>query len=138
MKNIYRIEADTIPLVMTAAVVSGQLVAVGNFVGIVACDAKVGDTVEVCLEGEAIVPKLAADTFAVGAAVHFDPTTGIAQAAGTRTAGVATRAAGAGATQVYVRLTQQALAVPAAAAAESHHAPPHHAPPVSSGKSGRA
>ena len=130
MKNVYRDEADTIPLVMAAAVVSGQLVAVGNFVGICACDAAVGASVEVLLEGEVIVPKLAADVFAQGAIVMFDPATGIAQAAGARTAGVATRAAGAGDAVVYVRLTPKALATPAMEETGARHEAagghPHH------------
>jgi predicted RecA/RadA family phage recombinase len=123
MKNVYRVEADTIPLVMAAAVTSGQLVAVGNFVGVCACDAKIGDSVEVLLEGEVIIPKLAADVFAQGAAVTFDPASGIAQAAGTRIAGTATRAAASGEAVVYVRLVQKALTVPAAEETGARHEP---------------
>jgi len=129
MKNLYLDEADIVPLVMTAAVVSGQLIQVGNFVGCCETDGKVGDTVSVRLEGAVIVPKNAPDAYTQGQQVKFAPATGIASAAGTVAAGAAIAAAPAGSTTVIVRLVQPAAALTMVAeeapAEEPKHATKH-------------
>jgi predicted RecA/RadA family phage recombinase len=129
MKNLYLDEADVVPLVMTAAVVSGQLIQIGNFVGCCETDGKIGDTVSVLLEGAVIIPKNAPDAYTQGQQVKFNPATGIAAAAGTVAAGVAIAAAPAGSTSVIVRLVQPASALTLVAAEapaeEPEHARPH-------------
>ncbi len=129
MKNLYRAKADTVPLTMTQAVVSGQLIQIGNFVGCVANDASIGASVEVLLEGEVILPKNAADVIAQGAACHFDPATGIVISTGSAVAGVATQPAAAGSTTVYCRLTQaaEAIALGETSAGPRHEKQPEHA-----------
>lgn len=109
MKNLIRDEADSIPLTMTQPVVSGQLVAVGKIVGVCAVNGAVGDTVEVLREGEFVFPKATADVIVQGEALKFDPATGIVTAAGTVTAGIATRACAAGSTQAYLVLVPSAV-----------------------------
>jgi predicted RecA/RadA family phage recombinase len=103
MKNFYQ-NGRTIPLTMTADVKSGQLIRIDQFVGVVAVDAKTGESAETQLEGVFILPKAAADAITQGSAVKFDPATGTITAAGTAVAGVATQAAVAGTSQVFVRL----------------------------------
>jgi predicted RecA/RadA family phage recombinase len=121
MKNFYK-DGNTLPLVMTADVVSGQLVSIGAFVGVAACSATAGTSVETALVGVFSLPKVAADVIVQGQAVKFVPATGVISAAGTLAAGVAAAAALAGSTTVYVRLTPglgETVAVSETSAAES-------------------
>ena len=124
MKNFYQC-GDTVPLTMTAAVTSGQLIRIGAFVGVVANDAAAGASVETKLVGVFLLPKITADVIAQGQAVKFVPSTGIVSAAGTVAAGVATQAA-AGSTQVYVRLTPGLGETVALDELHTRHAKPEH------------
>jgi predicted RecA/RadA family phage recombinase len=107
MKNFYQ-TGRTLPLVMTQAVVSGQLLQVGKFIGVAAVNGNVGDTIEVALEGVFTLPKTPADVITQGQGLHFLPATGVVDAAGTVLFGVACAAAGTGTTTCLARLTPSA------------------------------
>ena len=106
MKNFVQ-NGTTLPLVMTAAVVSGQLINIGKFTGVCAVNGAIGDTVEVALTGVYSLPKASADVYSQGAQLKTDGT-GLVTAAGTIVFGVAAAAAGAGSTTVLARLTPSA------------------------------
>lgn len=103
MKNFYQ-NGDTLPLTMLIDVKSGQLVRVGQFVGVCANDCKTGSVTEVALEGVYTLPKAPADVYTQGQALKFDVTTGVITAAGGADAGIATQPAAAGSTTCYVAL----------------------------------
>ncbi len=60
--------------VITAAgtLTSGDVIAMGNTIGIVAADAVSGDSVTIELDGEHTVPKVSAAVFVVGEALIWD------------------------------------------------------------------
>lgn len=135
MKNFYK-DGDTLPLTMTQNVLSGQLVRVGQFVGVCANDCTTGNVTEVALEGVYSIPKNSADVIVQGQALKFVPATGVIDAtSGTVEAGVAAQAAAAGTATVYVRLTQGFGMTPAMAMTET--APAEH-PVQHEGKTKRA
>jgi predicted RecA/RadA family phage recombinase len=107
MKNFVQ-NGNTLPLVMTAAVVSGQLVNLGKFTGVCAVNGAIGDTVEVAIVGVFSLPKTPADVITQGQALKMIPASGIVDASGTVTFGVAAAAAAAGSTTCLVRLTPSA------------------------------
>ena len=107
MKNYVQC-GDTLPLTMTAAVVSGQLVNIGKFTGVCAVNGAIGDTIECALVGVFSLPKNPPDVITQGQALKMIPATGIVDASGTVTFGVAAAAAAAGSTTVLVRLTPSA------------------------------
>jgi len=90
----------------TAAVKSGDLVAMANTVGVALTDAEVGDVIAVRVEGVFELPKAAGAEIEQGAAVYWDGTTiaaGDGEGANAR-AGVAYVAAAAADTTVQVKL----------------------------------
>ena len=108
MKNFVQC-GDTLPLVMTEAVVSGQLVNIGKITGVAAVNGAAGATIECAVTGVFSLPKTAADVYAQGAALKMIPASGMVdETAGTVTFGYAVAAAGAGSTTVLVRLTPSA------------------------------
>jgi predicted RecA/RadA family phage recombinase len=107
VKNFVQ-QGDTVPLVMTAAVVSGQLVQIGKFVGVAAVNGAIGDTVEVRIVGVFSLSKTPADVITQGQALKMIPASGVVDASGTVTFGVAAAAAGAGTTTVLARLMPSA------------------------------
>ena len=107
MKNFVQ-EGCTLPLTMAASVKAGQLIQCGKFVGVVACDGNVGDTVETAITGVYALPKTPADAITQGQALKMIPATGVVDVGATVVFGVATQAAAAGSTVVYARLTPSA------------------------------
>jgi predicted RecA/RadA family phage recombinase len=89
------------------AVASGDVVIVGEIKGIAAGAAAIGADVDVVVTGVFDLPKTAANAFALGAAVHWNATTGLATstASGNTKLGVATEAALADTATVRVRLS---------------------------------
>jgi predicted RecA/RadA family phage recombinase len=77
---------------MTQAVVSGQLLQVGKFIGVASVNGNIGDTIEVALEGVFTLPKTPADVITQGQGLHFIPATGIVDAGATVLFGVAAAA----------------------------------------------
>lgn len=90
-----------------AAVASGGVVIAGEIKGIAAVDAAIGQDVDVVTVGVFDLPKTAANAFALGAAVHWNATTGLATstASGNTKLGVATEAAPADTATVRCRLS---------------------------------
>jgi predicted RecA/RadA family phage recombinase len=99
---------DTLPLVMSAVVASGQLVNVGKFTGVAATAGAVGASIEISLVGVYSLPKVSADVYTQGQQLKMDPATGLVNAAGAIVFGVAAEAAAAGSTSVLARLTPSA------------------------------
>ena len=103
MRNFVQ-EGNTITVTAPATVTSGQLVVVGSINGVAAFDAGSGADAEVTVEGVFELPKVATDVIAQGDKLYWDS----GQAKLTKTAGtgskpmvgVATTAAGNGATSV--------------------------------------
>jgi len=126
MKNFYQ-TGRTLPLVMTQAVVSGQLLQIGKFIGVAAVNGNIGDTIEVALEGVFTLPKTPADVITQGQGLHFIPATGVVDAGGTVLFGVAATAAAAGSTTVLVRLVPNFGGMTMAAETAKHpvHEPEH-------------
>lgn len=105
MKNFVQAgSALTIPAPATVA--SGDVVIVGNIIGIANAAAASGADLDVTTTGVFILPKVAIDAFAVGATVYFDTATKLATAtaSGNPAIGTAVAAAGADAASVKVRL----------------------------------
>ena len=65
MKNFLQ-PGKSVPLTMAADVTSGDLVTVGDTVGVVQADALNGEVVETLLEGVVSVPRDSADTYVEG------------------------------------------------------------------------
>ena len=105
MKNFVQAgSALTIPA--PAAVASGEVVIVGNIIGIANAAAAFGADLDVTTTGVFSLPKVSGDVFAVGATVYFNTATKLATTtASSNTAiGTAVAAAGVGAALVKVRL----------------------------------
>ena len=120
MQN-YVQEGTVLTVIAPAAVKSGDLVQTGVIVGVAACDAEVGDRLELRVEGVFEVPKLApSDVLAAGSIAKGTFTAGVGKvgAAGTNNIGWITEASGAGAATAKVRLIPSTAAVTATAAAE--------------------
>jgi predicted RecA/RadA family phage recombinase len=71
MKN-YIQKGENITLPAPAAVLSGEIVIVGELHGVAAGNAALGDDCDVVTEGVFELPKVAADEFAIGDPVYFD------------------------------------------------------------------
>jgi predicted RecA/RadA family phage recombinase len=89
-----------------AAVSSGDGVLLGNLFGIAVADAASGASVALATEGVYLLPKLSTAVLAQGARVSWDSTAGecVVPATGKYVVGIATEAAGNGATSIKVRL----------------------------------
>lgn len=90
-----------------AAVLSGGVVIAGEIKGIASGHAASGEPVDVQTSGVFDLPKVAANSFALGAAVHWDATAGLATstASGNTRLGVAVEAAAASTATVRIRLS---------------------------------
>jgi predicted RecA/RadA family phage recombinase len=95
---------DYIPLVALAA---GDVVDLGNFIGIATTDTAIGAPGSLQVEGKYWMPKASAEVIALGTRVYWDVDTKLATAtaAGAEaTAGACIRDAAAGETRVLVKL----------------------------------
>jgi predicted RecA/RadA family phage recombinase len=102
------------PLLSKVVIWSGQ----GGIVGVAACDAEVGERLEIRAEGVFEIPKLApADVLAAVSIGKATFTAGVGKvgAAGTHTIGWIVETSGAGSTTAKVRLIPATAAVTAAA-----------------------
>lgn len=98
---------NTLTIPAPAAVASGFPVIAGAIVGIAQGDAASGASVDVTVNGVWELPKVAANAFALGAAVYWDATAALATstATGNTKLGVAVAAADASTATVNVRLS---------------------------------
>lgn len=105
MRNYVKTGA-IVSVTATAALASGAPVLVGNLFGVAQRAAASGEKAEILTEGEFLLPKEAAADFTEGEPVYFDAAAGKCgeKAAGRHLIGVATVAAGNGATVAQVRL----------------------------------
>ncbi len=105
MKNFIQ-RGDVLSLPAPAAVSSGDVVVVGDFIGFAASDAALGEVVEVELRGVWSVLKKTGEAVTPGAALYWDAAAGRATttAATNHRLGTATRAAAAGDVRADVRL----------------------------------
>lgn len=92
----------------TANVVSGQIIAIGDMVGVVLGDALIGEKVVVCFKGVFALPKVAPQVQAIGVKVYFDATAGniTTTSSGNKFIGYVWAAAISAATTVDVVLAQ--------------------------------
>lgn len=106
MRNFVQ-PANVIGVVMTADVLSGQVVQIGKIVGVATTDGKTGTVVELLIEGAVELPK---DGVAItaGTAAHFDLPTQKVTATGTVLLGYVYVAATSGAATCWVKLIQSA------------------------------
>lgn len=109
MKNAYQ-DGRVLDVTLTAAVLSGGVIADGKLVAIAVTDGAVGETIAARVDGVFPLPKLPAAVIARGASVNWDADTkqAISAAGGagdTNNIGYAIEAAGNGAATVLVRLT---------------------------------
>ena len=105
MKNFVQAgSALTIPA--PAAVASGDVVLVGNIIGIANGAAASGADLDVTTTGVFSIAKVAGDAFTIGATVYFNTTSKLATttASGNTAIGTAVAAAGVGVALVKVRL----------------------------------
>ncbi len=98
-------------------VTSGQLVVIGALIGVASTTQAAGANVEIATSGIYELPKVAADDVAVGDKLYWDAAQSkLTKTAGTGSkplAGVAVKAAGAGAATVYCKLGVHGLTGPA-------------------------
>ena len=106
MKSFLQV-GDTLTIPAPAVVLSGGVVIAGEIKGIAGGHAAVGEPVDVSVTGVFELPKVAANAFTLGAAVHWNAETGLATstASGNTKLGVATEAAPADTATVRVRLS---------------------------------
>lgn len=97
---------DTLTIPAPAAVLSGQGVSVGNLFGVAAADAEAGADFDMLTAGVFELPKVAANSFALGDLVYWDAETNLATSTATDNAkiGAAVEVAGSGAASVVVKL----------------------------------
>lgn len=111
MASNYVCEGDVLQYVATAATVSGQVVVIGDLVGIALVNLASGETGSAMIEGVFEVAKVAGAAIAQGARVDWDASAsafaeGITTATGDVSGcGVAYEAAASAATSMKVRLT---------------------------------
>lgn len=107
MAQNYIQAGDTITIPAPAAVASGGVLIAGSIAGIAQGDAAIGEKVDVATSGVWELPKVAANSFALGAAVFWDGTAGLATstASGNTKLGVTVEAAAASTGTVKVRLS---------------------------------
>lgn len=105
MRNFVQ-EGGVLTLIAPYAVTSGQGLLVGSIFGVATADAAISTSVETILWGVAELTKLVTDVVTVGLKVYWDNTNKrvTISSAGNTLIGVATVAAGNGATVVKVRL----------------------------------
>lgn len=106
MKNFVQ-PGDTLTIPAPIAVTSGEPVIAGGIVGIAAGSATAGAPVDVVTTGVFDLPKVAADAFALGAAVYWAASTKLSTVTASSNAklGVAVAAAAASTATVRVRLS---------------------------------
>jgi predicted RecA/RadA family phage recombinase len=111
MRNFVQ-PANVIGVVMTADVLSGQVVQVGKIVGVATTDGKTGTVVELLIEGAVELPKNGT-AITVGSAADFDLATQKVTAGGAVLLGYVYVAAATSATTCWVKLIPSAAsAVP--------------------------
>lgn len=76
MKN-YVQKGETLTLAAPDDVTSGQIVAVGNLIGVAAGDAASGDDMDLVTLGVFTLPKTSTDAVAVGDVLYFDAANGV-------------------------------------------------------------
>jgi predicted RecA/RadA family phage recombinase len=137
VKNFVQPGDYGVPIVVSAAVVSGQLLVQKAVVGVCACDGAAGSTVAVAFEGVYDLQKNVPDALHVGDVARVAAGSNIIAAAGTLAVGVVVQDSLAGAPTVRVRLTPSVGAPPTLL--ETHSAPPakHEHEPVGAGKHSR-
>ena len=118
MKNAHQ-DGRVLDVKLTADVASGGVVSQGRMFGIAVTNGKSGDTIAAYVEGVFALPKLSTAVIASGAAVTWDVSASQVIVASAATGdvenfGFATKAAGNGITEVFVRLTP-GLGIPKAA-----------------------
>lgn len=117
MKNFIQ-PGETLTVAAPANVTSGALVVVGSIVGVASFDALQNASVEVVTEGVFTLPKVTTDVAAAGAKLYWDSVAGkLTVTPGTNSkplVGVATAAAGNGATTVDCRLMMAGQTGPSA------------------------
>lgn len=106
MARNYVQPGDVLTIPAPAAVLSGGVVIAGDIKGIAQGDAAAGAPVDVATRGVWELPKVAANTFALGGKVYWDGTAGLATstASGNTLLGAAVEAAPADTATVKVRL----------------------------------
>lgn len=106
MKN-YIQKGETLTIPAPVAVLSGEPVIAGAIVGIASGDALSGAAVDVATSGVFELPKVAANTFTLGAPVYWDADDKLATSTATDNTklGVAVAAAAASTATVQVRLS---------------------------------
>ena len=111
MANNYLQPGHHLTQVAAAPITSGQLVVIGDCVGVAANAAAIGESVTIHVEGVFEVSKTAGAAWAVGDSLDFDVSTGAFHKGMTEAAGdvsncaVAAAAAAAGATTAAVKRT---------------------------------
>lgn len=105
MRN-YVQPGNTLTVPSPAAVASGDLVVIGNLIGVAAGDAAAGDPLDLTVEGVFELPKIGANAFAVGDRVFWSAADELATSTVGANAriGTAIEAAAASTTTVNVRL----------------------------------
>jgi predicted RecA/RadA family phage recombinase len=108
MKNFVQPGQYGLTVIAPANVTGGQLVIVGEIVGVAAWDATSGAQVEISPEGVFNLAKLTTDAYTAGAKAMADPATNLINAAGTKAVGWIVAAAAAGSSTAQVRLCPSA------------------------------
>jgi predicted RecA/RadA family phage recombinase len=105
MRN-YIQPGDSITVTAAAIAASGEGVKMGNLFGVASGDAAMDDKLVLTTTGVFELPKVAANTFAVGAIVYWDDTAKVvtSTASGNTRIGLAVSAAGNPSASVRVRL----------------------------------
>ena len=105
MKNLVA-DGRVLTVTATADIKSGDLVKIGDVVGVASCDAATGEPVSVRMHGVYTAPKAAGFSAAQGSKLYLEAATGnlVATATGNTYAGYAYDAAASADTVVNVRL----------------------------------
>jgi predicted RecA/RadA family phage recombinase len=106
MKNHVQ-KGDNITVTATADALSGDVVKIGNLVGVAATDAAIGDSLDLVTVGVFDFPKVAADAITIGDAVYWRSSDGLVTgtASGNTKIGVAVTDAANPSGSVNVRLS---------------------------------
>lgn len=106
MAQNYQSVGSMLTIPAPANVSSGGVVIVGNIAGVAQGDALSGASVDIAVTGIWRLPKVGANTFAVGASVYWDGTAKLATSvtSGNTKIGTAVEVAGSGGVDVAVRL----------------------------------
>jgi predicted RecA/RadA family phage recombinase len=121
MRNFIQ-PGNVITVTAPAAVTAGSIVIVGAIVGVAACDAASGASVEVAVEGVFDIGKVVADALPAGAVAKVTPATGLVGLAGTAAIGWVTAAAASGGSTARVRLTPAVAGTPTVMETAPEHA----------------